>query len=452
MDDLKQHQQRVVDKLKHNDAVLVYHGMGSGKTYTALSAGKQLNQPINVIGPASIKHNFEKEKLKHKVNTPVATYTYNKPPSYVKGGLTVFDEAHRMGALNTQRSHLVDTLKGNKTLLLTGTPIRNKPSEIIPLMRGLGVNIPRDEKRFDEQFIGHEYQRPGFIDRVFRGIKPGVIPKAKNLDKLKKDLAGKVDYYKPTQEGYPSSSEKDIVVEMSEQQEDAYRMALKQNPTLGYKIKKGIAPSKSESSQMNAFLTATRQISNYPGDYNLSSSIEDAPKIIRASKEIEKRYKSDPLYKGVTYSAYKGHGTEPLAKLLSQKKIPYAQFYGDTKNKDQIIKDYNAGKIKHLLISGAGGEGLDLKGTKLMQILEPHWHNPQLDQVKGRAIRYKSHADLPEKDRNVEIQNYIAIPRERGFIFKHRDKGTDEYLKMIAKQKEDLNNQFLSMLKDVGSK
>jgi superfamily II DNA or RNA helicase len=204
---------------------------------------------------------------------------------------------------------------------------------------------------------------------------------------------------------------------------------------------------------MNAFLSATRQISNIPGKFNLSSSIKDAPKINRAYEEIAKRYKSDPRYAGVSYSNYINSGISPLNDLLIKNKIPSAMFTGKTsdKNKKQIVYDYNHGKIKQLLISGAGGEGLDLKNTKLLQIMEPHWNDATLNQVRGRVNRWQSHASLPENERKVEIQNYIARPMQRGFIFKHRPMGTDEYLEQVSDRKTALNNQFLTALQEVGS-
>lgn len=452
--ELQEHQKRVLKKLENEDAVLVYHGMGSGKSLTALAAGEKFKKPLEVVGPASLKFNFQKEKSKHGIGTKVKTYSYNKPPVIAnKDAILVFDEAHRMGRMESQRSHLPDELKGHKTMFLTGTPIRNSPDELIPIMRGLGIKAKRDPKDFEERFVGTRKEYPGLWARIWHGAKPGEVRVAKDMDKFKDMFKGKVDYYKPSEKGYPSKVERDIVVEMSPEQEEAYTMAMKQDPSLYYKIRKGISPSKSESKRMNAFLTATRQISNYPGGYNLAAKDEDAPKITKAFQEIQHRYKSDPRYKGVTYSNYLAHGIDPLEKHLQASGIPYKRFTGQTKpsEKPEIIKAYNEGKIKHLLISGAGGEGLDLKGTKLMQLLEPHWNDPQLEQVKGRAIRLGSHAHLPKKERQVEIQNYVAIPREHGLIFKSRDRGTDEYLKMLSKQKTDLNEQFLQALREVGS-
>ena len=450
--ELQEHQKRVAEKMQREDALLVYHTVGSGKTLSALNAAKQLDMPLTVVGPASLKTNFAKEKAKHHINTDVKTFTYNKPPATSKG-VVAFDEAHAMVNPGTKRSQYPDYIKGQKTMFLTGTPIRNAPSDLIPIMRGLGIKINKDPSEFNDQYIATVKKSPGFFARVFRGVEPGIEYHAKNLDKLKKQLRGKVDYYKPSSENYPTTKEYDIKLEMSPEQESAYNMAMKQNPSLRYKIQKGIAPSKSESKQMNAFMTATRQISNIPGDYNLSSSIKDAPKIIRAAKEIEKRYKSDKNYRGTTYSSFIGHGVKPLGKLLKEKGIPYSMFIGKMgqKEKDEAVKNYNSGKVKQLLISGAGGEGLDLRGTKLLQILEPAWNEPRLAQVKGRAVRYKSHAALPENERNVEIQNFIAVPREHGFIFKHRNMGTDQYLQMLSSHKKQLNDEFLNALKEVGS-
>lgn len=448
--ELQDHQQRVLDKLDAQDALLVYHGLGSGKTLTALSAAAKFKGPLNVVGPASLKFNFEKEKAKHKLSPRVDTYTYNKPPEEVQANaLLAFDEAHRMGRLSSKRSHLPDELRGRKTLYLTGTPIRNTPDELIPLMRGLGIDIPRDPKGFSERYITYDTVNPSIMERL-RGVKPGAIARAQNINELKGMLKGKVDYHAPSSEGYPSVNDEDIRVEMTPRQEEAYLMALNEDPSLRYKIQHGMAPSKTESKRLNAFMTATRQISNIPGGYNLSAGLSDAPKLQRAAEEIQKRIDTDPNYRGVTYSNYLGHGIDPMSQLLEARGIPSAQFTGriNAKEKERIVNDYNEGKIKQLLISGAGGEGLDLKGTKLMQLLEPHWNDPQLEQVKGRAIRYQSHAHLPEEERRVDVQRYIATPREHGLIFKERHQGTDEYLRMLSQQKKDLNEQFLGALRE----
>lgn len=456
--EVKEYQQRVINKLKDEDSLLVYHGLGSGKTLTALEAGEQLGMPVEVIGPASLKENFSKEKKKHNVHIPVSYHSYSKPPSQgdVNTGdkLLVFDEAHNMGRLESARSKYPDQYYGRKTLFLTGTPIRNTPDELIPIMRGLGVGIPRDKQKFNELFVNEKITNPGFLSHIFLGVKPGVSREAKNMPMFKKLLRGKVDYYAPGSVDYPSVTETTKDVEMSKAQYETYKEMMRGKPSLAYKIKHGLPPSKTEASSLNAFLNASRQISNTPHAFNLRTTSVDEPKLNAAVSEIIKREGADKNYKGVTYSNYLESGVAPMAERLRKTNIPFAEFTGklsDNKKKE-VIEQYNKGKIKQLLISGAGSEGLDLKGTKLMQILEPHWNDPRVDQVIGRAVRFKSHEDLPENERKVEIQRFNALPRKHGIFFKKRDMGADQYLSMLSKQKTDLNNTFLTALQEVGSK
>ena len=445
---LQEQQKRVLDKLDSEDALLVYHDFGSGKSLTGLAAGDKFNKPVTIIGPAALRHNFPKEKAKHGIQSKINIYTYNKPPTGPNGVL-LFDEAHKMGRLESKRSHYPDVIKGDKTLFMTGTPIRNHPSELIPIMRGLNVDIDRSKKGFEEEFIETIKKNPNILSRIFLGVKPGVEYDIKNVDKLKNMLKGKVDYHAPSIENYPSVVEKDIIVSMTPRQNTAYNMVMKGRPDLAYKVRHGLAPSKTEASQLNAFLMAARQVSNIPVEYNMSSTIDDAPKMHRAVSEIKKRINSDPNYKGVTYSNFLKSGIEPMSELL--KDVPHILFTGKQTDKQRFeaIKAYNSGKVKQLLISGAGAEDLDLKGTKLLQILEPYWNEPLLDQVRGRVARYKSHSHLPENERKVEIQNYLSIPLESGLIFKTQDTGSDEYLRRLAARKNELNQKFLKVLQIV---
>jgi hypothetical protein len=59
-------------------------------------------------------------------------------------------------------------------------------------------------------------------------------------------------------------------------------------------------------------------------------------------------------------------------------------------------------------ITSAGAEGLSLKNVRAVHIMEPHWNDVRLQQVKGRAIRLGSHLDLPEDQRDVSIYTYIS--------------------------------------------
>jgi len=447
---LTEAQKRIIDKLEKNDSLLVYHGMGTGKTLAALAAGEKLNIPVSVVAPASVVGHFENERKKHDVNVGLKASSYNKPLRDAANKLLVFDESQRMGRLESKRSHLVDEIVGKKKLFMTGTPIRNDPSELIPILRGLGLDIPRDKKKFYDTYIQETKKHPGLFGWLM-GAKPGIEYSIKNESKLRKMLKNKVDYVEPSKEKFPDVVEEDIIVNMTKPQYKIYRGLLNRNPALAYKVRRNLPPSKTESKQLNAFLSAVRQVSNTPIEFTKKEvSLSDEPKIERAKTEIIKRFKSDPNYRGITYSHYLGSGIKRLSERLSKENVPVELFTGELtrKQREEIINKFNKGDIKHLLISGAGGEGIDLRGTKLVQVLEPHWNDPTIEQVVARAIRYKSHEHLPKSERSVTVQKYYARPPKR--FLRKKEIGVDEYLKMLSSKKTELNEQFLNVLRDIG--
>jgi hypothetical protein len=124
------------------------------------------------------------------------------------------------------------------------------------------------------------------------------------------------------------------------------------------------------------------------------------------------------------------------------------------KEKKQAVEDYNKGHVPVLLISSAGSEGLDLKGTKHVVLAEPHWQEEKINQIRGRAIRYKSHSHLPEEERHVEVQRLHAVPTYGFFkgmgVPAQHSRGVDQYLYEMAKEKRDLNAPFLEVLRREG--
>jgi len=68
----------------------------------------------------------------------------------------------------------------------------------------------------------------------------------------------------------------------------------------------------------------------------------------------------------------------------------------------------NMGEIvKILMITSSGSEGITLKNTRFVHIIEPYWHPVRTDQVIGRARRICSHQDLPEEFKSVEVFIYL---------------------------------------------
>jgi len=86
-------------------------------------------------------------------------------------------------------------------------------------------------------------------------------------------------------------------------------------------------------------------------------------------------------------------------------------------------------KIKVVLISKAGSEGIDLKFIRQVHILEPWYNMNRPEQIIGRAVRNFSHKDLPFEKRNVEIFMYGTI------LDDNNEEAADLYVYRVAEYK-----------------
>lgn len=461
---LQPHQQRVVSRILDPDThgLIVAHGLGSGKTLSAIAAQDALGLPADVVVPASLQANYAKELKKHRTGGPETNIESLQNLS-VKGlvpkrKMLVVDEAHRLREPGTKGEQTLRQAHPEKTLLLTGSPFYNRPSDIsnlIDLASGQNT-LPRDPQEFNAKYIEDKKKSPGLWNRL-RGVKPSPDPHVnpKNREALRKILNKYIDYHVPkTQEGFPSVTHEDVKVPMSTQQLKTYDSVLGKAPYwVRAKVRAGLPPSKSEASSLNSFLTGVRQISNTTGPYQTGGEIQN-PKIQSAFSRLQKEFAKNPNSKAVIYSNFLDAGINPYKKLLEESHIPYGEFTGDMPRhkRDELVKAYNKNKLKALLLSSAGGEGLDLKGTRLMQILEPHWNEEKLKQIEGRGVRYKSHEDLPPAERNVNIQRFLATRPPSGLLEKLKLKkpgyAVDEYLTQMSENKNKLNQEFLDLLEN----
>lgn len=219
---------------------------------------------------------------------------------------------------------------------------------------------------------------------------------------------------------YPSQTDVVRSVTMSPVQMKQYKVALR-------KIAKSEVAMIQKREQMvvtshafNVFLNATRQISN------TWEGATDTPKLQGILKALCKGPRP-----ALVYSNWIDNGIAPMGKLLEASPLTYAAFTGaltDAKKK-VIVRDYNAGKLDVLLVSTTGTEGLDLKNTRQVHIMEPHWNVTKIEQVIGRAVRYQSHVALPPNERKVQVVYWVSKPADKTV-------GADEYLYQMSRDKK----------------
>lgn len=154
---------------------------------------------------------------------------------------------------------------------------------------------------------------------------------------------------------------------------------------------------------------------------------------------------SEKIYSGVIPMALAleemGYSRQNGRNLLNNKKkskLKYAMITGNNiyspNNKDEIEaivnkNNVNGEKVKVIIISRAGSEGIDLKYIRNVHVLEPWYNMNRTEQVIGRGIRNKSHVLLPIEKRNCSIYLY-------GSILENKEKECiDLYLYRMAEEK-----------------
>lgn len=459
---LKDYQQRVVDKMKEpgRRGLVVAHGLGTGKTLDSIAAQDALGTSATVVVPAALQANYEKERARHLTGTvqPMKLMSLQRAArdGIPKDKLHIYDEAHRARDPSSSTFKALRDAPAEKKMLLTASPFYNAPHDLAPLINiAAGERVlPNDKAEFDAQYTRMRKVSPGIWGRL-TGLKPGAVQEINPhaAGKLKKVYDQYVDYQPGGTEGFPTVTRENVDVPMSKEQIQVYDTLMGQAPAwVARKVKKGLPPSKAESTQLSSFLTGPRQVSLSTKPFIQEGVQPHSTKIDTAFNHLQTEFQNNPDSRAVIYSNYLSGGLEPYAEKLRAANIPFGQFTGEVKkhDRDQMVSDYNAGKIKALMLSSAGGEGLDLKGTRLIQMLEPHWNQEKLKQVEGRGIRYGSHAALPEDQRNVRVESYRATrPRQGVLQHLHMTQpggAADEYLSNRSEEKERLNQQFRELL------
>uniref|UniRef100_A0A6C0F3N8 Helicase ATP-binding domain-containing protein n=1 Tax=viral metagenome TaxID=1070528 RepID=A0A6C0F3N8_9ZZZZ len=152
--------------------------------------------------------------------------------------------------------------------------------------------------------------------------------------------------------------------------------------------------------------------------------------------------KSKSLFKAPPVPPANVKTMKPQDKTVAGKFMPakYVIISGDKRispNNDADIKaltsdnNVDGHRIKVVLISKAGSEGLDLKFIRQVHIMDPWYNMNRIEQIIGRAVRNFSHShkDLPFEKRNVEIFLYATL------LENNEEEAADLYIYRVAEVK-----------------
>ena len=100
-------------------------------------------------------------------------------------------------------------------------------------------------------------------------------------------------------------------------------------------------------------------------------------------------------------------------------------------------------KVKLLLLSKAGAEGITIECVRSIFIMEPYYQEVLLQQITGRGIRNGSHKKLPAYEHHVDVYRLLSQVSHQSYDT------IDELIDTNAKKKQMINDQFLRIIREV---
>ena len=399
---LKGYQEIAVRHMLTHRGMIAAFDVGTGKTLTAvtvasciLSLASFLHRDIKVIivTPTSLLDNFKREMINYgsNINDPrYHFYTTTKFGKDYRNGLIdcsktllIIDEAHNFRT--DYRQIFTERFMGEKVgtwaeqavkcgsnvwkvLLLTATPMYNKSHDIVNLVS------------------------------IVKGIYPPVTFSPKeilNTNAFEDFFKNTIMFQSGNEEDYPTQINILVKVHMTREYLKKYE---KEEDIVKKRIK---TPNKDEKAK-NAFQVKMRTASN---------KIQPCLKCHGIMGIVKYAFENNE--KLIFYSEFRNSGVKIFIDLLNKNNINYLEITGSTdkKKRQKIVDDFNNQEddYKILVITKAGGEGLDLKEVRHVILFEPGWNYSSEEQVVGRAVRYKSHANLPKTERNVKVWKFILL-------------------------------------------
>jgi len=481
----------IIDEYSSIDKMLIFHGIGTGKTCTAITIvesiiNKYKNMKALIILPARLKTNFIDELISENcgLNRYISVDDYNKYNNFntsksekdnirkkfmkkinenyeiisyeslriklmksndikglindiTKNRIVIIDEIHNLITSRIQSKILDNIIENNK--------ISSNTKMINGVIMRLMTLLANNSSKFFLLTATPVFDNYGQFIELVLNLCPNIKDSELNrdisdLEFLIDKLRGKVSFYKIKDlSAYPKSIIDNIEIPLSKTQD--------------YMIANSTTNNTSEFS--NLFCISERQlsISTYGlkfKDKVFSNLTEYAPKL----KKLFELLVLDG--KHVVYSNFINYCLYLIAEYL--KKNGWNNYIEDGIKKyktfviwDASLNDDNKQDVKNILnsVSNIDGsnikiilgspsikEGISFKHIQHLHQIDPVWNSSAKTQVEGRCIRYKSHDDIPLNHptlkREVIIHNYISVARVNGLISKSCD--SKIYYEIIKKK------------------
>lgn len=160
-------------------------------------------------------------------------------------------------------------------------------------------------------------------------------------------------------------------------------------------------------------------VAEFSGEWEGGSWVPSADRIIEEIEENARTGAADSEYN--IFGGNSANWWEDSGEIFGGDGAKqFAIISGDVSIEDRTLiqnmynqeSNMHGGVIDLILLSSTGAEGLDLKNTRHIHIMEPYWNWGRIKQIIARGVRNDSHIMLPKEEKNVTPYIYLAIPPE----------------------------------------
>jgi len=435
---LRPYQQQGVDWLQHlrahNLGGFLADDMGLGKTAQTIAhiaieqAQGRLDRPVLIVLPTSLVTNWQGELKKFAphlttitlhgqerhalraelegVHVVLTTYTVLtrdiEEMQLIPWHLVVLDEAQVIKSPESKATKAVCQLNTRHRICLSGTPIENHLGELWSEFAFLMPGLLGDRKTFTKRFRTPIEKNNDNVRRVHlaRRIKPFLLRRTKA--DVATDLPPKHTILRR--------------INLAAEQRELYDTI---RGTLYEKVREhiiGLSAAQSQIVVLDALLKL-RQVCCDPRLVKLA-----------AAREVETSSKLDDLMEMIEEMIPEGRRIllfsqftsmlDLIKPRLAEAGITFVELRGDTRDRAEPVRAFEAGEVPLFLISlKAGGRGLNLTSADTVIHYDPWWNPAVEDQASDRAHRigqtksvfvYKLIAADTVEDRIVELQQRKA--------------------------------------------
>ena len=410
-------QSDAVDFIHRNQGrVILADDMGLGKTIESLAWVRERPDlsSILIVCPASVVYKWEREIKKwlgeQETTAVIRTGTQKLPDvrflimSYAimvskqqelartKWGVIILDEAHKIKSPTSQRSRSAHSLNFENVLMLTGTPMLNRPMELFSLLKLLN---PVEWNNFFQYGIRYCDGHKNYFGWDFTG--------ASNISELKTRLTKYMirRTKKEILEQLPDLTRTRIPVEVRRTE---IMQALE---SLKHWLKENGRESRENRAEAMVRLTKLRQ----------AIGLAKAPVVVEMVEDI---LEQDESQKVVVYAVH--HSVvDYLENALKKWKVSTITGEVSQEERQKRIDAFqNKQNPRVMIISSAGGEGIDLFRADKIIFCERSWTSSEEEQVEARLHRMGQKSAVEAiyliASETVDRQMDNLIEQKRGLI------------------------------------